>query len=167
MAETSFPTYVITQEPGMVPKKKGPFYSTKMVEEFLREAYKLNPEIICIVMDMTEADATWYPEHGHAWLDIYGDRRRRHPRRDQPKGSAALSAQQPAAAAPPRMRCENCSFWASTDSVWGSCGYASTRDDGDKVAHATYVRLGDEKQAELETNYVFGCVKWKSVKGAA
>ena len=65
----------------MAPKKKGPFYSTKMVEEFLREAYKINPEIICIVIDMAAEDATWYPEHGYAWLDINGDRRRRHPRK--------------------------------------------------------------------------------------
>lgn len=165
MAERSHPTYIITQEPGMVPKKKGPFFMTKTVDDFLREAYSLNPQIICIVVDMEAVDETWYPEHGYAWLDIYGDRRRRHPRKDRPK--ADFKPDTPQAAPTPRRRCENCSFWASTDRVWGSCGYASTRDDGDKVAHATYVRLGDEKQAELETKYVFGCVRWKSLKGVS
>lgn len=63
-------------------------------------------------------------------------------------------------------RCENCALWASTDRVWGECGYASSRDDGDKIAHATYVRLGYEKQASLETSYKFGCVVWKSVRAA-
>ncbi|EHS51693.1 hypothetical protein PDO_5083 [Rhizobium sp. PDO1-076] len=61
-------------------------------------------------------------------------------------------------------RCENCAHWSSTDKVWGSCDYASTRDDGDKLAHASYVRLGDEKQAELETKYKFGCVVWKTLR---
>lgn len=63
-------------------------------------------------------------------------------------------------------RCENCARWASTDRVWGECGYASSCDDGTKIAHATYVRLGDEKQAILETKYKFGCVVWKSARSA-
>ncbi|UFW79978.1 hypothetical protein [Rhizobium sp. SU303] len=68
----------------------------------------------------------------------------------------------------PRKRCENCSAWCSTDRVWGNCHYASTEDrDGTKIAQATYVRLGDEKQAELETKYSFGCVLWASAKMAA
>jgi len=66
----------------------------------------------------------------------------------------------------PRRRCENCSHWASTDRVWGSCGYASSRDDGYKIAHATYVRVGREEQAELETKFNFGCVIWKSTRAA-
>lgn len=61
-------------------------------------------------------------------------------------------------------RCSNCGRWSSTDKVWGSCTYASTRDDGDKIAHATYVRLGNEQQAELETNYKFGCVVWETLR---
>lgn len=64
-----------------------------------------------------------------------------------------------------RKRCENCSKWSSTDRVWGHCQYASSRDaDGSKIAHATYVRLGDEHQAELETKFNFGCVRWSSLK---
>lgn len=65
-----------------------------------------------------------------------------------------------------RRRCENCSQWSSTDQVWGDCTYASARDDGTKIANATYTRLGDEKQAELETRYDFGCSMWKSLQSA-
>ncbi|MDO3434373.1 hypothetical protein QWJ46_16965 [Rhizobium sp. CBN3] len=68
---------------------------------------------------------------------------------------------------PPRKRCENCSKWSSTDKVWGHCTYASSRDDDhSKIAHATYVRLGDEHQAELETKFNFSCVLWSSLKAA-
>lgn len=64
--------------------------------------------------------------------------------------------------------CNNCGHWASTDRVWGTCDYASSRDDdGTKIAHATYVRLGDEKQAELETRYNFRCSIWKSLRPQA
>lgn len=63
-------------------------------------------------------------------------------------------------------RCENCALWSSTDRVWGDCDYASTMEDGTKIAHATFVRLGDAKQAVLETNYKFGCVMWKSYRQA-
>ncbi|KKX28258.1 hypothetical protein [Rhizobium sp. LC145] len=80
----SYPTYIITQEPRQVPRRKGPFYGNKMVEDFLREAYRYNPEIICIVIDMEAEDNTWYPEHGYEWLDINGDGRKRHPRKDRP-----------------------------------------------------------------------------------
>lgn len=65
-----------------------------------------------------------------------------------------------------RKRCENCSQWSSTDQVWGECMYASSRDDGTKIAHARYISLGDEKQAELATRYDFGCSLWKSLRSA-
>ena len=93
MHDTSFPTYIVTQEVGMAPRKKGPFYALKMVEEFLREAYKLDPKITCIVID-GPLDETWYPEHGYAWLDIHGDRRRRHPRKDRPTAGPPPAAAQ-------------------------------------------------------------------------
>ena len=68
--------------------------------------------------------------------------------------------------AAPRRRCENCNDWSSTDGVWGECVYASSPDrDGDKIAHATYARRGNEEQAELETRYDFGCVKWLPREG--
>lgn len=85
MGERSYPTWIILQRQGMVPDKKGPFYETKRVEEFLRELYSLYPGCICIVItDIGEAG--WHPEHGYEWLDIYGDRRRRHPRKDEQQG---------------------------------------------------------------------------------
>jgi len=84
MSAPSYPTYIITQEPRQVPRRKGPFYGKKMVEDFLREAYRYNPDIICIVIDMEYEDNTWYPEHGYEWLDINGDGRKRHPRKDRP-----------------------------------------------------------------------------------
>ena len=91
--DRSYPTYIITQEPKQTPRKKGPFYSSEMVENFLREAYGLYPGIICIVIT-DPLDNGWYPEHGYEWLDINGDRRKRHPRKDQPSNPtpAALSS---------------------------------------------------------------------------
>ncbi len=86
-----YPTYIITQEPREVPRRKGPFFGKKMVEDFLREAYRYNPDIVCIVIDMETEDNTWHPEHGYEWLDVNGDRRKRHPRKDRPR-----SAQPPA-----------------------------------------------------------------------
>ncbi len=80
---TPRPTWIITQELGMVPKRKGPFFKTEMVDDFLREAYSLNPLIVCTVVTLENGDDTWWPESGHEWLDIYGDRRRRHPRKDR------------------------------------------------------------------------------------
>lgn len=93
MTTPSYPTYVITQEPGQVPRRKGPFFGNKMVEGFLRDAYRYSPDMICIVIDMENEDNTWYPEHGYEWLDINGDRRRRHPRKEQKTADAvALDA---------------------------------------------------------------------------
>lgn len=67
----------------------------------------------------------------------------------------------------PRKRCENCTQWSSTDQVWGSCTYASSRDrDGTKIALAEYVDLGEEHQADLNTRYDFGCVLWASLAKA-
>lgn len=83
MTTPNYPTYIITQELGMVPRRKGPFFGNKMVEGFLRDAYRYNPDIICIVIDMETEDNTWYPEHGYEWLDVNGDRRRRHPRKER------------------------------------------------------------------------------------
>jgi len=83
MAARSFPTWIITQQPNEVPFRKGPFYDNKFVEAFLREAYRLYPEIICIVVDGA-LDNTWWPQHGYEWLDINGDGRKRHPRKDRP-----------------------------------------------------------------------------------
>lgn len=77
--ERSYPTWIITQQHGMVPDRKGPFYSNKRVEEFLREAYQTYPGCICIVID-GPIDNAWSPQHGYEWLDINGDKRRRHPR---------------------------------------------------------------------------------------
>ncbi|WP_288430242.1 hypothetical protein [uncultured Agrobacterium sp.] len=85
----TYPTYIITQEAGMVPRRKGPFFGNKMVEDFLRDAYRYDPAIICIVIDMESEDNTWYPEHGYEWLDINSDRRKRHPRKDRPKQTNA------------------------------------------------------------------------------
>lgn len=87
----SYPTYIITQEPRQVPRRKGPFYGKKMVEDFLREAYRYNPEIICIVIDVESEDNTWYPESGYEWLDINGDGRKRHPRKDRPSTPSPLN----------------------------------------------------------------------------
>lgn len=79
MAERSFPTWIILQRHGMVPDKKGPFFGTKRIEEFLRELYSLYPGCICIVVNDI-GEAGWHPQHGYEWLDMYGDNRRRHPR---------------------------------------------------------------------------------------
>ncbi len=76
------PTWIVLQIHGLVPLKKGPFYTSKRVEEFLRDAYQLYPGCVCIVID-DFADAGWYPQHGYEWLDMYGDKRRRHPRKDE------------------------------------------------------------------------------------
>lgn len=83
MAARSYPTWIITQQPNEVPFRKGPFHDNKFVEAFLREAYRLYPEIICIVVD-GQLDNTWWPQHGYEWLDINGDGRKRHPRKDRP-----------------------------------------------------------------------------------
>ena len=93
--ERSYPTFIITQEPNETPRKKGPFYSNKMVEDFLREAYRLYPEIICVVIT-DPIDNGWYPEHGYEWLDINGDRRKRHPRKDRPSRPAPAPRDNPA-----------------------------------------------------------------------
>lgn len=82
MAETSFPTWIIVQRHGMTPDKKGPLYTNKRVEEFLRDLYSIYPGCICIVVNDLGA-AGWHPQHGYEWLDMYGDRRRRHPRKHE------------------------------------------------------------------------------------
>ena len=89
---TPRPTWIITQELGMVPKRKGPFFKTEMVDDFLREAYRLNPLIVCTVVTLENGDDTWWPESGYEWLDIYGDRRRRHPRKDRVSALAHTKA---------------------------------------------------------------------------
>lgn len=68
----------------------------------------------------------------------------------------------------PRHRCENCTQWSSTDSVWGDCLYASSKgaNSEERLMEATYVRKGDERTAVLETKWTFGCVAWKSLKAA-
>lgn len=83
MAARSYPTWIITQQSNEVPVRKGPFHDNKFVEAFLREAYRLYPAIICIVVD-GPVDNTWWPQHGYEWLDINGDGRKRHPRKDRP-----------------------------------------------------------------------------------
>lgn len=83
MADNPHPTWIITQEPGMVPMRKGPFFTTKMVDDFLREAYRLYPLIVCTVITLENGDNTWWPESGYEWLDVNSDRRRRHPRKDR------------------------------------------------------------------------------------
>jgi hypothetical protein len=83
MTARSYPTWIITQQPNEVPFRKGPFHDNKLVEAFLREAYRLYPEIICIVVD-GPVDNTWWPQHGYEWLVINGDGRKRHPRKDRP-----------------------------------------------------------------------------------
>ncbi len=90
MAENPHTTWIITQEPGMVPMRKGPFFATKMVDDFLREAYRLNPLVTCTVITLENGDNTWWPESGLEWLDIHGDRRRRHPRKDRADALARL-----------------------------------------------------------------------------
>lgn len=82
MVESSFPTWIIVQRHGMVPDKKGPFHKTKRIEEFLRDLYRLYPGCICIVVNDL-GSIGWHPQHGYEWLDMYGDNRRRHPRKDQ------------------------------------------------------------------------------------
>lgn len=59
-------------------------------------------------------------------------------------------------------RCENCGLWGSTDRVWGECDYAGRKNE-DHKAQATYVkRMGDVRDARLETRYDFGCKAWSS-----
>lgn len=61
-----------------MPIRKGPYNNTKIMEQMLRDIYKLSPGCLAIVVDLPE---TSYPEHGFTWLDMYGDRRRKHPRK--------------------------------------------------------------------------------------
>lgn len=77
---SSIPTWIIMQHPNEVPRRKGPFYTTKLVEDFLREAYARYPDCVLIVID-GPIDNTWSPQHGYEWLDMFGDRRKRHPRK--------------------------------------------------------------------------------------
>jgi hypothetical protein len=77
--ESGVNSYVILQEsPNLIPVRKGPYNTKSLMDSMLREIYKLYPSCLAIVVDMPE---TSYPEHGYTWLDIYGDRRRRHPRK--------------------------------------------------------------------------------------
>ncbi|PWE54372.1 hypothetical protein DEM27_19855 [Metarhizobium album] len=85
MDDSKFPTWIIHQRYGMVPDKKGPFHETKRIEEFLRDLYSLYPGSICIVVNDLGA-AGWHPQHGFEWLDEFGDKRRRHPRKDAHDG---------------------------------------------------------------------------------
>ena len=77
-------TWIIRQAPGEVPARKGPFPTAKLVEEFLRESYRLYPNDIHIVIDGVENN-DWWPQHGYEFLDVHGDRRKRHPRKDAKK----------------------------------------------------------------------------------
>lgn len=57
-------------------------------------------------------------------------------------------------------RCKNCDQWSSTDRIWGECIYME-REHPDQKAHATYVeRMGDVRDARLETRFDFGCSVW-------
>lgn len=76
-----FTTWIITQKPKEVPRRCGPFRDTKTVEKFLRDSYRLYPEQICIVIDGL-LDNMWWPQHGYEFLDMFGDKRKRHPRKD-------------------------------------------------------------------------------------
>ncbi len=67
----------------------------------------------------------------------------------------------------PKRRCENCSHWSSTDSVWGNCFIASTngqwRNEAKRACASYVASLGDVQPADLETRADFGCVEWKSL----
>lgn len=63
----------------------------------------------------------------------------------------------------PRKRCENCARWGSTDSVWGTCEYATRRSHVAK-AQAECIDLGRDYGASLETRYDFGCMMWLSCR---
>lgn len=54
----------------------------------------------------------------------------------------------------PKRRCENCSQWSSTDSVWGTCTTASSSGQWRNEA---------KRPADLETRADFGCVEWRSL----
>jgi hypothetical protein len=77
--EIKINSYVILQESSnLTPVRKGPYNTKALMGSMLREIYKLYPNCLAIVVDMPD---TSYPEHGYTWLDIYGDRRRTHPRK--------------------------------------------------------------------------------------
>lgn len=68
------PSWVIVMRPGLVPDRKGPFHTNKLVEDMLRGLYECYPDCLCIVIDMP---ATSYPQSAREWLDMYGDKRRK------------------------------------------------------------------------------------------
>lgn len=74
-------TWIVCQRHGMVPDRKGPFFETKRIEEFIRELYNLYPGCICTVIDTGPSEGDIWPTHGYEWLDMYGDKRKRHPRK--------------------------------------------------------------------------------------
>lgn len=75
----SDPTWIIVCRPGLVPDRKGPLPTPKLVEDMLRGLYALYPDCLCIVIDMPH---TSYPQSAREWLDMYGDKRRKElPRR--------------------------------------------------------------------------------------
>lgn len=63
----SMPDWIILQQPGMVPKRKGPYLNPEHLETALRELYALYPDCVCTVIRMPD---TSYPESGREWLSI-------------------------------------------------------------------------------------------------
>lgn len=68
------PQYIIVHRPGLVPDRKGPFYTDKQIENMLRGLYEIYPDCICTVISMPH---TSYPQSGREWIAMYGDKRRR------------------------------------------------------------------------------------------
>lgn len=74
-------TYVILQRVGMMPQRKGPYTAgkdRKHIEQMLRELYALYPDCICIVANDVPRHTDF--QHGYEFLDMHGDRRKKHPR---------------------------------------------------------------------------------------
>lgn len=60
--------HVIIQHPTKTPELKGPWPSP-MLEESVRELYRLYPDAVVIVMSGT-LPPDLYPQHGHEFLDM-------------------------------------------------------------------------------------------------
>jgi hypothetical protein len=60
--------HVILQRSGLVPEIKGPYHG-RMLEDSVRELYRLYPGAVVIVMS-EKLPPTCYPQHGQEFLDM-------------------------------------------------------------------------------------------------
>ncbi|CAM4080798.1 hypothetical protein BOTU111921_10595 [Bordetella tumbae] len=94
-------TFVIFTQPGKVPQRKGPYPTTKFVEEALREIQAAYPDATSMVIQMPNI---CHPQSGVEWIDMYGDKR---------KGRlvSALAAQKPVERDAHKLMAEEYQAW--------------------------------------------------------